>query len=253
MAIDFIVENLDVAEIVALCIVFSCGAWSERMYFIIRFIVASIFVIIGMRLFFKRKQALTLRRVFIAMVISYFTAVLLELVPFENSLFRFSSPQDAYAYQSPTKDYTSILQGNETAIFLKKDSEGELVLSSILTKDELGWKLAGAKAISSFENFNLLSSTVSSFCVKNPYSNELLLMIYIRGVFDINQKIFTNPYPNGLNISDTRNSEFYLMPADDELDWPTYYTFISDIDEAYKVYVNGIDISKELNLLRLFN
>lgn len=168
------------------------------------------------------------KKIIISFVVTLVLFFVFQLLPLENILISFPSPEASYNYNHNSRAKL-VVNGEMTDFVVGSDSESDVY--AIIPKSNGKWKLSvpnDKKLI--FSTYNE-DASVDVFRYKN--TNEYYISV-----------LHTDSGP--FNISDSRNSEFKCskrhISATDET-YYTYYAYINNFDEQYSLIVNGQRIS----------
>lgn len=165
------------------------------------------------------------------LIIAFITAVILTtitaLIPIENTVITFSSPESAYNYNH-SGDVKLIINGNQTAFVI--GTKGDTDIYTIIPKVNNGFKIS-------------MGYDTQIVTQKIYESNS----IYVYQYKNINEKYITvlNTHGDILDIKDNHNSQFkYLKNYNETLgkSFYCYYAYISEMNDQYTLYINGKSI-----------
>ncbi len=157
--------------------------------------------------------------------ISLLLVIILCLFPFENLLFVFDSPGDAYKYIKNSSSIDLLIKGNHCD-FIVDENKGSIT-HLIIPKTPDGYK------IDTGYNTKIVSQKVKDNMIMYVY-NYRDTKDYFVVVFNTGGKI--------LNIEDQFESKFESLNYYNnslKCDFFTYYAHISKYDTDYRVRING--------------
>lgn len=199
------------------------------MYFAVRFVL--VFVILAFFLMAirrgksKRKKMLSV----ISIIVSMILISALALIPFENAFISFSSPTDAYEYNTFGKTNVQlIVEGNYSDFIV--DKQQDAIKYSVVPKDDNGWKIGVGIYLKCIAVESFQTTTVSVYNYSGTDD-------YFISVLDTGN--------TETEVSDVWGSKFFpLENYNKPLDrtFVTYYAHISGSLDNYTVTVNGESI-----------
>lgn len=201
------------------------------MFSIIRLIIGCLLIcgiLFILQIYLKKKNK-TIRPIWmwLIIIVGLILTSLTALIPFENKVTNFESPEQAYTYVHPY-EIELVLDGEiSTFVSGKKDDITSSIL--IIPKDENGWKVGRGIDINS-------TYIVYEGITINVYQYKDTCDYYF-AVSDVGNVKAT--------VTDNRNSSFietynYLETTDGT--YYSYYTYTSEPDSEYTITVNGTNI-----------
>ncbi len=161
-----------------------------------------------------------LRKILKAIVIAVAVFTVSTILPMENFLFRFPHLKPLYGYNQSGEAKLTV-EGKDSALVIGEKSD--TFENIIIPKRSDGWKFSmGYKTI------------ICSYSLTNGYA------VYIYPHSDIADYyiIIASTKSGECEISDSLNSKFVHL-TDKSGDYYTYYAYISQFNEQYKITVNG--------------
>ncbi len=144
------------------------------------------------------------------------TFTVLELVPFENSILTFETPEEAFDYYK-TEAIDVLIEGEDSCLIVaKNDSAAQQVL--IFKKNKNDWDIKTGLSV----NKTNFTKTDDAF----------LSILSIDGSADKYVEI-DNILSKELTVSDNINSEFHKAENG------KYYAYIEDFSNNYVINING--------------
>lgn len=183
-------------------------------------VIASLYILRFAKIQFKRKLLVT---TYISVIL---LITLLGFVPFENLVYTFKSPQEAYNYYHSSKVSVDLVVEGEQSDLVVAREKGTTELF-IVPKTEKGWKLGSGL------NIKRISQKVFEGIIVTVYQYKSTNDCFI-SVFDVDDGI--------TKISDNYNTEFYALETEDYFKGNTrehYYAYVSDFNSQYSIVVNG--------------
>lgn len=197
------------------------------MFSFIRMILSVLLLVIFLFLinYFTKKNK---RRWYIVLLVCFvLSSSALAFVPFEDTFFRFSSPESAFRYYYPKANYIDlIIEGNESTYVVGSESDRFKYL--IIPKEDKGWKVG----------LGIYTQTVHS-----EFTNNVVIHIYrFKDTADYYIRVL-DPVNGQATVADSCGSEFFCIKDETGAE-PTflYLAHISDFSDSYYVCVNGMKI-----------
>lgn len=165
----------------------------------------------------RRVFFLSLASVIVLGTISY-------IVPVENALITFQSPESAFHYTN-SGDIKLVLEGQNTDMVIS--SKNEIYTYILLPKNNNGWKIGSGADIKTIAKKTSEDVIVDVYQYKN--SNDYFITVFV-----------TNG--GAADVSDNQESTFYsLSQYNDVLEsyYNTYYAHIQNWNDQYILIVNG--------------
>lgn len=164
----------------------------------------------------------------IALVICVLAAAVSCLIPVENALVTFPSPQKAYTYWYGSDNVILVIDGEDTSRVIEKKGN-DTFTGAVLPKTKEGWKIAGP-----LDNVNS----------ETRIYNEIIIWVYNReGSDDYYLQLFDSKDRRELQVTDSLGSEIYdYKEYDSRLRDSTkwyYFTCVTDLDGDYELTIDG--------------
>lgn len=179
---------------------------------------------------FKKSNIRNKRRVFcFSLVAVIVLGTISYVVPVENALITFQSPESAFHYTN-SGDIELVLEGQNTDMVVS--SKNEIYTYTLLPKNNHGWKIGLGADIKTIVQKISEDVIVEVYQYKN--SNDYFITVFVTD-------------GGAADVSDNQGSTFYsLSQYNDVLDsyYDTYYAHIQNWNDQYILTVNG----KTLNL-----
>ncbi len=195
------------------------------MFFvIIRIVFWGIAFIISFLLIRKSRLIHKRRWSIIAFVFAIILTTISALIPIENALITFASPESAYHYNN-SGNVKLIVDGEKTDFVVGAKGDADVYL--IIPKSGDGWKLG--MGLNTKRVFQTISNGIIIYVYQYKNTND-----YYITVLDTNG--------GAIDITDNHNSEFkYLEKINSTLDktFYNYYAYINNFDNQYALTVNG--------------
>lgn len=153
------------------------------------------------------------------MIISLWT--LSMLFPVENIFITFDTPEDSYNYVNNEK-VKKVVYGEETALVIGEENE---YVYLIVPKGENGWKVGRGM------DFKFVSEQYIDGIIVSVYQYKDTKEFYVEVVdIDGNQCV----------IKDNQTSDFKVLEQNyNGKNTYRYYAYIENLDDSYKIEVNG--------------
>jgi len=153
-------------------------------------------------------------------IIAVILLIVAMIVPFENLVVSFSSPEEALNYTNPKAKVLFSVDGEDTTFVVGKISEGKYT-DLIVPKKNDRWKVG-----------------MSLYVQRNHYVAVGGFSATVKGYKGSTDKyISISVYEKIESLSDNRNSEF--MSPDSNLGMYHFNAFVKDFDDDYRLYING--------------
>ena len=196
------------------------------MFKIIR-LLFSLAVIVAVVLIIKksngRKKWLTI--IAGVLVFAIGSALMSELPP-EKFLRKFSSPQEVFNY-SQQGEIVKVIEGEKSAMVLYTD-EGEKG-QCLIPKGENGWQL------------ETLSTFKTAYFKRSENTKCTITIFRVKETDDYYVNVNSNFLDNEIEVSDSRNSDFFCIktPAPrTEMCAYTFYAYVPRIQNGYEIKIN---------------
>lgn len=197
------------------------------MFGVIRLIFGGIVFAVCI-LLIRKSRAIYKRRLYLgSFAIAVALTTLLALVPIENAFVTFSSPEAAFEYVNTGKAKLAV-EGDKTAFVIGE--KGDADIYSIIPKSNDGWKLG--------MGFDTKK-------VNQKISNGITIYVYRYQKSDDYYITVLNTNGGDFEVTDNHNSRFcYLDEMNPTLHktFYTYYAYIQNMDDQYRLTVNGKEI-----------
>lgn len=177
----------------------------------------------------KHKKVLKTRGIIVSFLVAAVCCSLSSLLPVENLFITFSSPQTVFNY-SVMGDINTVVEGEKSALILYTNEGARS--RSIIPKSKTGWKI------------KIYSTNEETFSKTWLDSDEKIYRMSVywckhtNDYYIIISKLFTD---DPVNIVDNRNSLFQKSKSSIDSSI-TYYAYVNDIDQNYKLTVDGKSI-----------
>lgn len=198
------------------------------MFYIIRFIII---VIIGVLLSYITLRFIKHPKVRMAINIVAFVVIvfIVGIINFESIVYSFSSPEEAFNYNSKADIISLVIEGEESSCVVGLEDDTTII--KLIPKVDNGWKSDSGLATKAILN------KVSSDCttIISVYQFKNTEDYYIR---------ISNIYGNIERISDNKNSDFLLEKINSETSSrQTFYAYIENWGDDYVLTINNQKIS----------
>lgn len=198
------------------------------MFFvIIRIIFWSIAFIISFLLIRKSRIIHKRQWATVTLVVAVILTSISALIPIENALITFSSPESAYNYNN-SGNVKLIVDGEKTDFVVGTKGDADVYL--IIPKSNDGWKLG--MGLDTKKVFQTISNGITIYVYKYKNTDD-----YYITVLDTNG--------GSTNITDNHNSKFKHLEKFNSIlgkTFYTYYAYINNFDDQYTLTVNGNSI-----------
>lgn len=195
------------------------------MFSLIRLILAVI-LFGGLYILIKKLKLIPKHRyLFISLILSVLTMVLLGLVPFENVFYTFESPQEVYKYSKNEGEIIEIISGKYSDFMIIDSGKSRSVFFAEKADD--GWKLSGF---------------LKNKRIKTGIGENYSVMIY---QYDKTDDYFISVKYKGnspAEISDNLNSNFIKIEKKSANSTATsydYYAYLDGYNGNYELIING--------------
>lgn len=189
-----------------------------RLVFCILIFVVCVFLIRRSHLAHKRRWSVA------ALIAAMILTTISGLIPIENALVTFSSPQAAYQYRNGGQ-IELVVEGAETDLVVGTKGDGDVY--EIIPKSNGGWKLGMG-----FNTKSIAQSRSDSIAI-DVYQYKDSDDYYIT-VLDING--------GPLVIADSQGTQFQCLERPNSAlntTFYTYFAYINGYDAQYRLTVNG--------------
>lgn len=155
-------------------------------------------------------------------------ALSLNLIPVENLIIGFSTPEAAFKYNN-SDEIMEINEYTDCALVIASTGDGKLT-THVLPKKDGKWKLETI--------YNRKQDvTTLNYCIVErlyvPNSNDCFIIV----THSTSGSIADNP----TNVVDSHNTKFIAVTYPDMLTF--YYGYVQDMDDNYNLHVDGKKIS----------
>lgn len=204
------------------------------MFIIVRIIICCVFFLIPltlMRLFGILHRN---RTFFISIMLSIVVLSISSVVPFENLLFTFNTPEEVYLYSHIGKhNIVLIVEGNNSALVIDQKNNKDY-LFYMVPKDDQGWKIG--------------IGTDMKY-VSNQIIGELAINVYQFKCSDDYYIQIDHIHGTPLMLADEYNSCFYPLKRIDYFGKENYSYFacVQFNNSKYSIIIDGIDVCIALN------
>lgn len=198
------------------------------MYSFIRFFISIIFFGILILLQKKFKSVSRRRYLIISTISSILFLFIITFIPFENTAFTFTSPEQAYNYYNSNGKIAEIIPG-ENCDFIIGNIDNKRNISCI-PKTEDGWKIG----IPLHTKKILVTANNGFTVIIYQYKNTTDYFIMVS---DMNN--------TSVEISDSLDSQFVQTvfdTSDDNVKIYGYYAYIKGYNSDYELIINGTNI-----------
>jgi hypothetical protein len=165
----------------------------------------------------------------IAIAFSVILTTALAFVPFENVFVTFSSAESAYRYINIDSVPKKVIEGQSSGLIIGENKDSSILL--ILPKTTEGWKTTTGK---------------DTRIVKQKIVDDVIIYIYQYKKTPDYYIVVKNAQGGHLDISDSVDSDFVSVERWNntfETNFISYYSYVQNFDENYKISVNGKEIS----------
>lgn len=163
----------------------------------------------------------------VALVVAVILTTISALIPIENALITFSSPESAYNYNN-SGNVRFMVDGKKTDFVVGAKGDADVYL--IIPKSSNGWKLG--MGLDTKRVFQTISNGITIYVYQYKNTDE-----YYITVLDTNG--------GSTNITDNHNSEFKCLEKSNNTigkTFYTYYAYVNNFDDQYTLTVNGNSI-----------
>lgn len=194
------------------------------LFLISRLAFGSLIFVVGFFLLRKSRVIYKKKYFFILLIMSVIFTTVSALIPIENDLITFSSPQSAYNYSNLGK-IKLILDGEKTSFVVGEKSDTNNY--SIVPKSNGGWKL-GMKLDTEMV-YQKIYNGITIYVYQYKNTNDYYIVV-------------SDTNGNPLNITDTLGSDFQcLNKSNNQINMTiyTYFAYIKSFDEQYTLNLNS--------------
>lgn len=205
------------------------------MYLIIRIIIIVVLLILLNLLVKKVIDISNVRKYRIIMIVLFiFIFYIICLIPFENMIINFKSPNEAFKYMYGNKNIIQVIEDNNYA-FIIYGEDGSSVSYTHLQNKDGGWKIHNMLNFGNVIFKNINGYQIDIYNIKNP--NRKLIIIREGNLPEAKCDFI---------ISDNKNSTFKNFYSKYKyVNYYTvfYYTIIDSTNKNYQLNINGQSIS----------
>lgn len=188
-----------------------------------RVLALLLFSALGIIVIKKTKYSRSRKAMLFSFVVSVLLVTLSALVPIENIFLKFSNPKNAYNY-SNLGQVELIVDGKLSSFVVAKGSNAYNYNFSIVPKCGNSWKIGSA---------------FDTKIISQRFLDDIVVYIYrYRNSSDYFVSIH-NKDCSELLLEDNRGSKFHTLSSSNSATGETvytYYAYVNNIDDQYKVY-----------------
>lgn len=193
------------------------------LFVIIRLVLWSIAFIISLLLIRKSRAIHKRRWSIVAFVVTVILTTISALIPIENALITFSSPESAYNYNN-SGNIKLIVDGEKTNFVI--GTKGDTDIYAIVPKSNGGWKIG--MGLDTKKVIQTISDGITIYVYQYKNTNDYFITVL-------------DTKGGSSDITDNLHSEFkYLEKSNSTLGktFYTYYAYINDFNDQYALTVN---------------
>ncbi len=157
--------------------------------------------------------------------------ILSLVVPLEEAVLTFPSPEEAFHYKSD-EEIGAFAEGNESTMVITQEPGINENTVSILEKTENRWKAP----------INLLNTKI----VEVKLINAATFILYRYQATNDFYLIVMEPADQTVELSDNRGSQFHCLKRavpEHNVSTYTYYAFLDGVDKDYVLTVDGTEVT----------
>lgn len=181
---------------------------------ILRYLLAILFIAF---IIFTLKNKTTRLKV-LKIIFSVFMALIIIIMPFENLILKFDSPEQAFKYAVSNSTVIKIIENENTALVIYDDA-GD-VKATIINNSQGKWK---ASFLPNNQSLSRLKDSGIILITRERQINNFYVMIAVRSEVK--------------SVSDNMNSSFETFSLNDK--WTNFVTYVESCNNNYIIKIDG--------------
>lgn len=206
------------------------------LFYLIRILVVVALVFLFIAISKKRKWKFNKLKIFLVILSSLATYVLLFLFPIESSFLRFETIEQAFNYSAGGEMIQNKIEEKDCAFIISQRSENSTSLHTVTKHDQKWGMMDTASTSSPFipSNNTILGNVIlSASCISNNEKEKTLVVVRI---------LSSNEFDEGLKITNERGDEFILLDQqikNNIFSAEFYRVEKGEIPTEFEVYLNN--------------